>query len=100
MSSALKINFIFNNICIFNNINSDLYVIIVEKNTKNVPAIKINKLSLSTLRNTKWHNPSSIIDSSFRMQNKEEYFIYETCELDPFAPSTTQDPFLKKLAKL
>lgn len=33
-------------------------------------------------------------------KDKEEYFIYETCELDPFAPSTTEDPFLKKLAKL
>lgn len=72
---------------------------ITERNTKNVPAIKINKLSLTTLHNTKWCNSSSIRNSSLRMRNKEEYFIYETCELDPFAPSTTEDPFLKKLAE-
>jgi len=66
---------------------------------KNIPAIKINKFSLSTLRNTKWYTgsgTSSSRDSSFRIRNEEEYFIYETCGLDPFAPSTIEDPFLKK----
>ncbi|KYN16622.1 PREDICTED: protein abnormal spindle [Trachymyrmex cornetzi] len=73
-----------------------LQVNIAAKNdTKNIPAIKINKFSLSsTLCNTKWHTSSSR-DSSFRIRNKEEYFIYETCGLDPFAPSTIEDPFLK-----
>ncbi|XP_011883068.1 PREDICTED: protein abnormal spindle [Vollenhovia emeryi] len=66
-------------------------------NTRNVAAIKLNALSLSTLRDTKWHNPSSVRDPSLRIRNKEEYFIYETCGLDPFAPSTTEDPFLKNL---
>lgn len=74
-------------------------IIIAEKNMKNVPAIKINKLSLNTLRNTKWHN-LSFKNSSFRKRNEEESFIYETYGLDPFAPSTTEDPFIKKLAKL
>ncbi|XP_036149529.1 protein abnormal spindle isoform X2 [Monomorium pharaonis] len=66
-----------------------------KKNRRNVPAIKINKLSLGILRNTKWHSSSSIRDSSFRIRNEKEYFIYETYGLDPFAPSTTEDPFLK-----
>ena len=71
-------------------------IIIAENDMKNIPAIKINKFSLnSTLRNTKWYTSSSR-DSSFRIRNEEEYFIYETCGLDPFAPSTIEDPFLKK----
>ncbi|XP_071644132.1 uncharacterized protein [Temnothorax longispinosus] len=74
-----------------------LSVSAAKRNTKNIPAIKINKLSLSTLLSTKWHSSSSIRDSSFKMRNKEEYFIYGTCELDPFAPSTTEDPFLKNI---
>ncbi|XP_012059780.1 PREDICTED: protein abnormal spindle [Atta cephalotes] len=76
-----------------------LQVNIAAKNdVKNIPAIKINKFSLSTLRNTKWYTgsgTSSSRDSSFRIRNEEEYFIYETCGLDPFAPSTIEDPFLK-----
>ncbi|XP_024873817.1 protein abnormal spindle-like, partial [Temnothorax curvispinosus] len=74
-----------------------LSVSAAKRNTKNIPAIKINKLSLSTLLSTKWHSSSSIRDPSFKMRNKEEYFIYGTCELDPFAPSTTEDPFLKNI---
>ncbi|KAL6258750.1 hypothetical protein P5V15_010699 [Pogonomyrmex californicus] len=71
-----------------------LNVSAIKKNTsnKNVAAIKINKLSLSALHNTKWRTPSK--NSNFKMRNKEP-FIYETYELDPFAPSTTEDPFLK-----
>lgn len=72
---------------------------ITERNTKNVAAIKVNKLSLSGLSKTKWHTSMFIRESSFRMQN-EESFMYEAFELDPFAPSTTEDPFLKKLVKL
>ncbi|XP_018308741.1 protein abnormal spindle isoform X2 [Mycetomoellerius zeteki] len=72
-----------------------LNVSVAKNDTRNIPAIKINKYSLSsTLHNTKWHTSSSR-DSSFRIRNKEEYFIYETCGLDPFAPSTIEDPFLK-----
>lgn len=73
---------------------------ITERNTKKVAAIKINKLSLSGLNKTKWHTSTFIRESNFRMQNKEESFIYEAFELDPFASSTTEDPFLKKLVKL
>lgn len=73
---------------------------ITERNTKNVAAIKVNKQSLIGLNKTKWHTSSFIRESSYGMQNKEESFIYETFELDPFAPSTTEDPFLKKLVKL
>lgn len=72
---------------------------ITERNTKNVAAIKVNKLSLIGLNKTKWNTSSFIRESSCRMQN-EESFIYETFHLDPFAPSTTEDPFLKKLVKL
>ncbi|KAL0118078.1 hypothetical protein PUN28_009034 [Cardiocondyla obscurior] len=68
-----------------------------KNNTKNIPAIKLNKLSLAKLRNTKWHNPSFTRNSSLTIKDEEEYFIYETCELDPFAPSTTTDPFLKNI---
>ncbi|EZA59316.1 Protein abnormal spindle [Ooceraea biroi] len=65
------------------------------KTPRKTPAIKVNKLSLSALRKTKWHAPSSSRESSFRIQNKEESFIYEAFDLDPFSPSVTEDPFLK-----
>jgi len=78
----------------------NFYITITEKTPRKIPAIKVNKLSLSTLRKTKWHIPSSSRESSFRIQNKEESFIYEAFELDPFAPSVTEDPFLKKLVVL
>lgn len=97
VSPVLKKNYILNNI------SSDLYIIIAEfaeNSTKNVPAIKINRLSLSTLRSTKWHNSSSIRNLSLKKRNKEKFCIYETYGLDPFAPSTTEDPFIKKLDKL
>ncbi|XP_029164721.1 abnormal spindle-like microcephaly-associated protein homolog isoform X2 [Nylanderia fulva] len=68
---------------------------VIKKSTKNVAAIKINKLSLSTLNKTKWHTSSFIREPRYKMQDKEGAFIYETFELDPFAPSTTEDPFLK-----
>ncbi|KYM97963.1 PREDICTED: protein abnormal spindle [Cyphomyrmex costatus] len=71
-----------------------LNVSAAKNDTRNVPAIKINKFSLNTLCNTKWH-PSSSRNTSFVIRNEEEYFIYKTCELDPFAPSTIEDPFLK-----
>lgn len=77
----------------------NLHVMIAEKTPKKIPAIKVNKLSLSALRKAKWHVPSSR-ESSFKLQNKEESFIYNTFKLDPFAPCTTEDPFLKKLVKL
>ncbi|KAL6426055.1 hypothetical protein ACFW04_008971 [Cataglyphis niger] len=72
-----------------------LNIPVAKRNTKKVAAIKINKLSLSGLNKTKWHTSTFIRESNFRMQNKEESFIYEAFELDPFAPSTTEDPFLK-----
>jgi len=78
----------------------NFYIMIIEKTPRKIPAIKVNKLSLSTLRKTKWHIPSSSRECSFRIQNKEESFIYEAFELDPFAPSVTEDPFLKKLVVL
>ncbi|KMR00154.1 protein abnormal spindle [Lasius niger] len=66
---------------------------VAKRSTKNVAAIKINKLSLSDLSKTKWHTSSFIRESRFGMQNKEHSFLYEA--LDPFAASTTEDPFLK-----
>lgn len=77
--------------------NFNICIMITERNTKNVAAIKVSKLSLIGLNKTKWNTSSFIKESSYRMQNKEESFIYETFQLDPFAPSTTEDPFLKKL---
>jgi len=79
---------------------NNILILITEKNKKNKAAIKVNKLSLSMLSKTKWHTSSSFRESSIRMQNKEESFIYEAFELDPFAPSTIEDPFLKKLVKI
>ncbi|XP_020277492.1 protein abnormal spindle isoform X2 [Pseudomyrmex gracilis] len=61
---------------------------------KNTPAIKLTKLSLNALSQTKWH--SSSFRESTRIERKDESFIYEKFELDLFALSTTEDPFLKK----
>lgn len=77
-------------------------MLIIEKNKKKIEAaIKADKLSFSIPSKPKW-NTSSTRESSVRMQDTEESvsFIYEAFELDPFAPSTIEDPFLKKLVKI
>lgn len=61
---------------------------------RNTPAIKLTKLSLNALSQTKWH--SSSFRESTRIERADESFIYEKFDLDLFAPSTTEDPFLKK----
>lgn len=67
---------------------------ITEKSTGNVPAIRINKLSLNNLRKTKWH-VSNLTESSIKMYNKEESF-QQSFEADFYAPFFMEDPFLKK----
>lgn len=99
VTSKSSFFFFFEKYSVFSIISILIYIMITERNTKNVAAIKVNKLSLSGLSKTKWHTSMFIRESSFRMQN-EESFMYEAFELDPFAPSTTEDPFLKKLVKL
>ncbi|XP_012224150.1 protein abnormal spindle [Linepithema humile] len=70
-------------------------VLSTKKGKKKIEAaIKANKLSLS-LSKAKWNTSSSSKETSFRVEDKEESFIYEAFELDPFAPSTIEDPFLK-----
>ncbi|EFN67743.1 Protein abnormal spindle [Camponotus floridanus] len=83
-------------LCEGNTKKLQLNIPVAKRNTKNVAVIKVNKQSLIGLNKTKWHTSSFIRESSYRMQN-EESFIYETFELDPFAPSTTEDPFLKNI---
>ncbi|XP_072745833.1 uncharacterized protein [Anoplolepis gracilipes] len=83
-------------LCDGGNAKKLLNIPLAKRNTKNVAAIKLNKLSFNNLSKTKWHTSSFIRESSFKM-NQEESFIYKAFDLDPFAPSTTEDPFLKNI---
>lgn len=68
-------------------------IIIAKKNTKkNVPAIKINRSTLCTLRQIKKCTPSTTRGTKLQV---EGISIYEVFMPSPFTLCMTKNPFLK-----